>query len=465
MILINVLFERGSKMKAFLACMLSLLLSVAGFGQQAELYTATVGVSQAPVRSAPFQDQYISAYLNAGDQVQVYRETKNGFLAIRPLNDSYSWVAAEYLELHADGDHASVRVARVPSWIGSYDDRSVNYGYTVLLNKGEVVTLLGRTQRMLSRANRSQTYYKIAPPAGEFRWIHKDHLSGGSETQSRSPSDTTEQSRIQSSQAKVALASFTDGQTDSQLLTATNPANYVPRWIKPSGAAKTGRLLERNRVAQQQMKSEKKIPFRQVSFPVQSSVSTNITTLTELELAVSQMATQPSDLWKIGLLRDRANQLLSDSGAAEQGAIEGIIERLDQYQQIKDSRLRIEATDLADLPPRSSDLNVRNLPFNESDLDTAEVGSGVLTPEARRTAYEETGYLVRVRSTRNDAPEYAIVDEQGAVQVFVTPQPGLNISTYVRRHVGVFGRRGYLYRLKTQHVTVTKIVDLDRHKK
>ena len=145
--------------------------------------------------------------------------------------------------------------------------------------------------------------------------------------------------------------------------------------------------------------------------------------------------------------------------------IEEIIERLDQYQQIKDSRLRIEATDLANLPPRSSDLNVRNLPFNESDLDTAEVGSGVLTPEARQTAYEETGYLVRVRSTRNDAPQYAIVDEQGAVQVFVTPQPGLNLSTYIRRHVGVFGRRGYLYRLKTQHVTVTKIVDLDRHKK
>ena len=227
-------------MKAFLACMLSLLLSVVVFGQQPELYTATVGVSQAPVRSAPFQDQYISAYLNAGDQVQVYRETKNGFLAIRPLNDSYSWVAAEYLELHADGDHASVRVARVPSWIGSYDDRSVNYGYTVLLNKGEVVTLLGRTQRMLSRTNRSQTYYKIAPPAGEFRWIHKDHLIGDSETPSRSPSDTTEQSRIQSPQAKVALASFTDGQTDSLLLTATNPANYVPRWIKPSGALRLG---------------------------------------------------------------------------------------------------------------------------------------------------------------------------------------------------------------------------------
>lgn len=459
------LSKRDFQMKAFLACMLSLLFSVAVFGQQVEPYTAIVTVHQTPVRSAPFQDQYVSAYLNVGDQVQVYRETKNGFLAIRPLNDSYSWVAAEYLELHADGDHASVRVARVPSWIGSYDDRDVNYGFTVLLNKGEVVTLLGQTPTRLLRTNRSQTYYKIAPPAGEFRWIHKDHLRADSEIQSRFSSDTIQQSPLQSTQTKVALASFTDGQTNSQLLTATNPANYVPRWIKPSGAAKSGRLLERNRIVQQQMKSEKKLPFRQASFPVQSSASSNITTVTELELAVSQMATQSSDLWRIGLLRDRANQLLSDSVAAEQGAIEEIIERLDQYQQIKDNRLRLEATDLSNLPPRSSDLNVRNLPFNESDLDTAEVGNGVLTPEARRTAYQETGYLVRVRSTRNDAPQYAIVDEQGAVQVFVTPQPGLNLSTYIRRHVGVFGRRGYLYRLKTQHVTVTKIVDLDRHKK
>ena len=179
-------------MKAFLACMLSLLFSVVVFGQQLEPYTAIVAVNQTPVRSAPFQDQYVSAYLNVGDQVQVYRETKNGFLAIRPLNDSYSWVAAEYLELHADGDHARVRVARVPSWIGSYDDRGVNYGYTVLLNKGEVVTLLGQTPTRLMRINRSQTYYKIAPPAGEFRWIHKDHLRADSEIQSRFASDTIE---------------------------------------------------------------------------------------------------------------------------------------------------------------------------------------------------------------------------------------------------------------------------------
>ena len=146
------------------------------------------------------------------------------------------------------------------------------------------------------RTNRSQTYYKIAPPAGEFRWIHKDHLRADSEIQSRFSSDTIQQSPLQSTQTKVALASFTDGQTNSQLLTATNPANYVPRWIKPSGAAKSGRLLERNRIVQQQMKSEKKVPFRQASFPVQSSASSNITTVTELELAVSQMATQSLSL-------------------------------------------------------------------------------------------------------------------------------------------------------------------------
>ncbi|MBA63844.1 MAG: hypothetical protein CMJ76_15935 [Planctomycetaceae bacterium] len=451
-------------MKAFLACVLSLLLSVIAFGQQAEPYTATVGDNQVPVRSAPFRDQYISAYLSAGDKVQVYRETKNGFLAIRPLNDSYSWVAGAYLELHADGEYASVRQSRVPSWIGSYDDRSVNYGYTVLLNKGEVVALLGQKEMALSRGSRPKTYYKISPPAGEFRWIHRQYLVGVSETQSRSLVDVVQQP---GNHSEVALASYDDIPFDSQILTTTSPANYVPRWSKPSGRLKSGRLWERQPVVQSppvQTRAETKTPFRQTSFPVQKLSRAGIMSVAELEFAISQMATQPSDLWDIGLLRDRANQLLSDSDAAEQGLIERIIERLNQYQQIKDERQRVEAIDNLNLPPRSSDLNIRNLPFSESDLDMAEVGSGVLTREARRTAYEETGYLVRVRASRNDAPEYAIVDAQGEVQVFVTPQPGLNLSTYLRRHVGVFGRRGYLYRLKTQHLTVTRIVDLDRHK-
>ena len=177
------------------------------------------------------------------------------------------------------------------------------------------------------------------------------------------------------------------------------------------------------------------------------------------------MATRPSEQWSIGLLLEQAQQILAKSGAADQGAIERVIERLNQYQQVKDEHQRAAMIDVSNLPPRSTDLHTRNLPFTDSDLDSSEVGSGILSAEARRTAYLETGYLVRVRSSRNDSPEYAIVDAQGAIQVFVTPQPGLNLSSYVRRHVGVFGRRGYLYRLKTQHVTVSRIVDLDRHKK
>ena len=456
-------------MKAFLACMLSLLLSVVAFGQQTEHYTATVGADQVPVRSAPFHDQYVCSYLDAGDQVQVFRETKSGFLAIRPLYDSYSWVDAEELDVHADGDHATVKHARVPSWVGSHGDRQVRYGYTVLLNRGEVVTLIGHQRLALSSAQPIRSYYKIAPPAGEFRWIHKRHLVDALNAKPDSQAEVADSVGRQPSQ--VSLASFTESGESSPILTTTNPATYVPRWVRPSGQAgyfpqvKSGFVRERARSGQPQPRMENKTPFRQASFPVQNETGTDYTTVAELELAVSRMATLPSEQWNIGALRDRAQQVLANSDAAEQGAIERIIERLNQYQQIKDGHQQAASTDASSLPPRSTDLHIRNLPFNESDLDSSEVGSGVLTSEARRTAYLETGYLVRVRSSRNDAPEYAIVDAQGAIQVFVTPQPGLNLSSYVRRHVGIFGRRGYLYRLKTQHVTVSRIVDLDRHKK
>jgi len=454
-------------MKAFLACMLSLLLTVVAFGQQTEHYTATVGVDQTPVRSAPFHDQYVCSYLSAGDQVQVFRETKSGFLAIRPLHDSYSWVAAEELDIHADGDHATVKHARVPSWVGSYGDRQVRYGYTVLLNRGEVVTLLGQKQMALSGVQPSHSYYKISPPAGEFRWIHKRHLGNAFTGESSSHVEVAESTRRESSQ--VSLASFTGSDESSPILSTANPATYVPRWLRPSGQVGQFTQVKSDRVrvrsGQPQPRMEDKIPFRQASFPVQDASTTKYSTVAELEIAVSQMATRPSTQWNIGPLRDQAHQILASSGAAEQGAIERLIERLNQYQQIRDEHQRAASTGASNLPPRSTDLHTRNLPFTESDLDSSEVGSGVLTAEARRTAYLETGYLVRVRSSRNDSPEYAIVDAQGAIQVFVTPQPGLNLSSYVRRHVGVFGRRGYLYRLKTQHVTVSRIVDLDRHKK
>lgn len=456
-------------MKAFLACLLSLLLSIVAFGQQTEHYTATVGADQVPVRSAPFHDQYVCSYLNAGDQVQVFRETKSGFLAIRPLYDSYSWVDAEKLDIHADGDHATVKHARVPSWVGSYGDRQVRYGYTVLLNRGEIVTLIGQKKIALSSAQPSHSYYKIAPPAGEFRWIHKRHLVNDFTGKPDSHAELAEAGPRES--PKVSLASFTGSDESSQILTTTNAGAYVPRWIRPSGQVgpftqvKSDRIRDRVRPGQLQPRMEDKIPFRQASFRVQNAATENYSTVAELEFAVSQMATRPSEQWSIGLLLEQAQQILAKSGAADQGAIERVIERLNQYQQVKDEHQRAATIDVSKLPPRSTDLHTRNLPFTESDLDSSEVGSGILSAEARRTAYLETGYLVRVRSSRNDSPEYAIVDAQGAIQVFVTPQPGLNLSSYVRRHVGVFGRRGYLYRLKTQHVTVSRIVDLDRHKK
>jgi hypothetical protein len=111
-------------------------------------------------------------------------------------------------------------------------------------------------------------------------------------------------------------------------------------------------------------------------------------------------------------------------------------------------------------------INGDTLPLRTSDLAKSLVDpstQGELSAEAQRTAYEETGYLMEVHSSRRGAPEYALVDEQGDVKVFVTPVPGLNLAHYLTKHIGVFGRRGYLYRLKTQHVTITRVVDLARH--
>jgi hypothetical protein len=55
-----------------------------------------------------------------------------------------------------------------------------------------------------------------------------------------------------------------------------------------------------------------------------------------------------------------------------------------------------------------------------------------------------------------------LVDADGKPLYFVTPTPGLNLSRYVNKQVGVYGRRGYMEQLKTPHVMAERIIDLDR---
>lgn len=140
-------------------------------------YKAHVVSSQARVRGGPGQAYPVTGYLAFGSEVDVYRHDPGGWCAIRPPEGSYSWVLADAAQLLPNGLAKVVR-AGVPSYVGGAEvpDRSLSH---VTLQEGELLEVLdARRDEEDSPGGVStpQTWLKIRPPSGEFRWIHVSSL-------------------------------------------------------------------------------------------------------------------------------------------------------------------------------------------------------------------------------------------------------------------------------------------------
>lgn len=130
-------------------------------------YRARVVVDRAVVRSGPGEDYYPVMHLSQDAVVEVYRHDPGGWYAVRPPEGSYSWVSAAFVEPQRDGSLvAAIRGRRVVVRVGSplVDVPDV---IQLRLNSGDQVRLLDRQPFEFS----NMVWYKIAPPAGEFRWV------------------------------------------------------------------------------------------------------------------------------------------------------------------------------------------------------------------------------------------------------------------------------------------------------
>ena len=161
------------------------------FAAQKFPYTAQITESDTIVYSSPGAEQYETQKLKAGDKVQVYQINPNGWCAIRPPVGSFSWISGLYV--HAGLDNIGVvTVDQLSSRIGS------QFGDTcktvqVQLKKGERVMLLERVETPTNSA--SPVWYKIVPPAGEFRWIPLESISTSPKLAKRNNVNTNAENR------------------------------------------------------------------------------------------------------------------------------------------------------------------------------------------------------------------------------------------------------------------------------
>ncbi|MEM9643530.1 MAG: hypothetical protein AAF989_00940 [Planctomycetota bacterium] len=140
----------------------------------AEPYTVYAAQASAHARCGPSGEFYRTDRLRHGQALDVYLETDDGWLGVRPPADSFSWIPADDVELDEDGETATVSQDRSVVWIGTHLGRARRYRWQIQLPLGESVTILGRSQR--EGPDGPQTWFRIVPPSGEFRWVHRDQV-------------------------------------------------------------------------------------------------------------------------------------------------------------------------------------------------------------------------------------------------------------------------------------------------
>jgi hypothetical protein len=384
-------------------------------------YEARVVATGASVHSGPGERFYPTDTLALGDVVEVYKDKPNGWLAIRPPVNSFSWVAGSDLKLRDDG-LAEVINDDVASRIGSRLSDQHNAAQ-VRLKKGEVVEVLDE------EVIEGETWSKIAPPAGEFRWIRASLVERIGVVQTAS-AESTAPANTNASEPKSAA--------EAPPLISEPPASSAPAApaaVAPVSATPVASAAPAAQPAARQ----------QAAGPVADDLSRE---LTAIELRLSRMVAAPVNLWNTERLERDATQLLSRAQTmAERDAVQVTLNKIQQFAAIGLRSNQVPAI------PTSQSGQSPVTPVPGAAAATADLAAG-------GAPYDAVGILRPVVSRRPGAPQFALVDDQGQVLSFVTPSPDVNLQPYLGRRIGVTGSRGFIAEFNRSHVTAARVAPL-----
>ena len=354
------------------------------------------------VRCGPDDSYYSCQRLAAGSKVEVHALTDNGFLAIRPPRGSSSWVDAEDLQVSNRSVGRVIRSGTV-CWIGSQLTQPEDHNWQIQLQQGDQLRLSGKQTLQIRSDLPSATYYRVAPPASEFRWIPAAAVTTSSTAGSQAAGIRWVDSGVRPASATVPV----------QQAQLTSPV--------ASGGWRNRHGQKVTRIAA--------LDVNPAPGELPGGSGHQIVLL---DTQLSELMSGKSEAWQIEAVRSSLQQLLNQELSHPlQQRVHILLERIDQYRRVQQGQ-----------------------PLSPGTGQSAET-----------SIYDAAGWLMKVHTSSNRAPPYAILDNDGKVLEFVSPAPGLNLHRYLKKRVGVFGYQSYLPSLKTPHITVYRIVDLARHEK
>jgi len=478
-----------------------LLLQTAAATEQAAMrethqypFSAYISVSEAVVRSGPGQEYYETSRIRQGEKVEVYEE-KDGFFAVRPPKGSFSWISALYVEIELpvggvnpkNGVVGTVVSEGLASRIGC-ENTEICDTIQVKLKKGERVLLLGELETPENSV--SPLWYKIAPPNGEFRWIHGSEVSEfRSELQPVAPLMIPK---------KII--------TEKLLAKKTTPPLLLPPKLEDSNPVSERHLEKRGEIIQVQYEEKEKkqdltgqlaakpvappqikMEIIETETPAEKNKQLEKISATAkpaqlpLDISAFQKAfeelkdetrvvlTRPTEDWVFETLIHRGNELYEVAPTQDDlEKVYHLVETLERTRNIrKEIAYRRQFKSGGLLPPQGNSVNnPAALPAARPAAVTAayatnySVRSGAppvrevpqdivsaLIPDDNKSSqsalsFDVTGLLGEFDSLPAGHPPFAVVNEQREIVCLISPAAGLDLRSFVGQKVGINGTHG-----------------------
>jgi len=480
------------------------LLALASFGPAGQLnadepsfpYQAFVLRDGTLVRSGPGEAHYATDELKQGAPVEVWRHDPDGWCAIRPTPDSFSLIPAAAVDVLA-ADRCRVKQSGLQAWVGTRLGPVENPLWQVKLNAEEELTILGEVN-WPSPEGSSLTWYQVAPPDGEFRWVNIrdlqvpdprtrfdasvkptgqfEELEKGLDFGSQRPADSRSSSPRdviidpfgdESEQEGVRMSSQPTDQPGwrrarrPQRLVQTTPSEINSAGRMPSdtlapdssitpvqGNGSSGGWASLDRPAGRDIGPSAN--YGAASSPVSPTPGSErlSTQLRQIDMDLSMEIVKPAGQWQLSKLTQRLNDAYSSAASdAERAQAQQMLAKIDRLRELQTNLTGRAAPDETRTADRSG---------------AATIGNGIAANVEFGTTYDAYGWLSECVQESGRAPStFVLQDENGKIICQVTPAPGFNMNRYLKSKIGVIGQRGYNQKLNLNHVLVDRVVVLE----
>jgi hypothetical protein len=450
--------------------------------------TGKVVVDHTYLRAGPGDDFYPTERLAAGTMLEVWAVDPSGYVAVRPVEGSFSWLrACDVDAVSVIGDASAVpasgrgtgvivtngAVSRVGSQLND-----LRHVAQVSLEAGERVQVIEEVR--IPAGRHAGLWVRIEPPAGEFRWARLADLETPPGVVPIPPpqaatTDSTDDNAASIGEAMAAIkdASIAVAQAVSDasapnaatpLATAAGvvppqPAGMMPP--QPLGFMPSARRLFAGWLPRGTSVFDPATPVTPVAVTGGNAVSGD--ELADIDLSLSLAVTGPADTWNLAPVRERLRQAAARTATdIDRTRVEAIDARIARFETIQ-SRHRTLAA--APTPAADPSLQLGGMWSSLSAIGGRPIRPGVLPGGAPADGQptwtppdmtETTGRLATVVSRRPDAPRWAVVDQSNNVIAFITPQAGVNLAPLVGQDVAVRGARGYMPEYKRPYVVASE---------